>query len=77
MNMATPTPKLHPKGNKVAAHCSALTFCMICLVAARLYTRIYIVKSFGADDGFLVFGAVSFVCLEWDVPLVLNYYYGS
>lgn len=57
--MATSTPRLHPEGNKVAFVCTSLTICMILLVTARIYTRVRIVKSFGADDTLLIAGAVS------------------
>jgi len=46
-------------GNKVAAVCATLTFCMLALLAARLYTRKYVVKSFGADDILMCLGGVS------------------
>ena len=51
-------------GNKVAAICVTLTFCMLVLLTARLYTRKYVVKSFGADDIFMCLGGVSHFATE-------------
>ncbi|KAF8422744.1 hypothetical protein EV426DRAFT_605285 [Tirmania nivea] len=49
---------IYRHGNKVAAVCVTLTFCMLTLLVARLYTRKYVVKSFGADDIFMCMGGI-------------------
>ena len=63
-----------PYGNKVAAVCSTLTFCMLALLTARLYTRKYVVKSFGADDIFMCLGGVSYLAADgfFYPPLIIG-----